>query len=93
MNKEKVEFTVQCDVCKQYLDNWVGSTPCCGSIAFRVNDDGSVSKEVLLFSNHGVATLNFGEKDGKYNTRTTYTGNCRPFRIKYRRYFGENKEI
>lgn len=47
---EKVEFTVQCNVCKQYYDNWVGSTPCCGSIAYLVEEDGTVGKDISLFA-------------------------------------------
>ncbi len=54
--KEKVEFTVQCAVCRQYYDNWVGSTPCCGSIAYLVEEDGSVGKDISLF-----ASVNCGE--------------------------------
>lgn len=50
MKKEDVEFTVQCAVCRQYYDNWIGSTPCCGSIAYLVNDDGSISKDISLFA-------------------------------------------
>jgi len=43
--KEEKDFTVECNVCKQWYDNWVGSTPCCGSIAFQVNKKtGEVSK-------------------------------------------------
>jgi hypothetical protein len=26
-------FWAVCDVCGQRYDNWVGSTPCCGSLA------------------------------------------------------------
>jgi hypothetical protein len=57
MKKEEVEFTVQCAVCTQHYDNWVGSTPCCGSIAFLVNDDGSVENKIRLFSSLGVVEL------------------------------------
>jgi hypothetical protein len=55
MNNEK-DFYVECDVCKQRLKNWSGSTPCCGSIAYMVDDDGTVSKELSLF-----ASINGGE--------------------------------
>ena len=34
--KEKKDFWVECNVCKHRLKNWVGSTPCCGSIAWVV---------------------------------------------------------
>ncbi len=60
--EEKVEFTVKCAQCNCYYDNWVGSTPCCGSIAYLVEDDGNVSDDVLLFSNHGVAKLKIPKK-------------------------------
>ncbi len=47
---DKKDFYVECNVCKQRLKNWVGSTPCCGSIAYMVNDDGSVSKDFVLYA-------------------------------------------
>ncbi len=31
-------FVVECNVCKKQYDNWVGSTPCCGSIAYIIED-------------------------------------------------------
>lgn len=53
--KEEKDFTVEnekrvlCNVCKQWYDNWVGSTPCCGSIAFQVNKEtGEVSKDFFM---------------------------------------------
>jgi len=51
------DFTVECNVCKQHYDNWVGSTPCCGSIAYLVNKDGSVDKKIKLYSNKGIIDL------------------------------------
>ena len=35
--KEK-DVIVECDVCGQRYTNWAGSTPCCGSIAFVLNE-------------------------------------------------------
>ena len=60
--KEK-EFTVECNYCKQWLDNWVGSTPCCGSIAYRVDrETGEVSDKILLSSLIGVVEVELGNK-------------------------------
>lgn len=59
---EDKKFTVQCDQCRQQFDNWVGSTPCCGSIAYLVGEDGEVSKKVSLYTSVGVALIDFGEK-------------------------------
>lgn len=42
-------FIVQCNCCMMQYDNWVGSTPCCGSIAFRVDENGKKTDEVILF--------------------------------------------
>jgi hypothetical protein len=42
----------------------VGSTPCCGSIAYLV-EDGVVSKKANLFSNLGMTTIDFGEQEEK----------------------------
>lgn len=37
---EANDFWVECNVCKQHLKNWVGSTPCCGYIAYIVEEQG-----------------------------------------------------
>lgn len=42
------EFWVECNVCKHRLKNWVGSTPCCGSIAWVI-EDGKVTDKVKLY--------------------------------------------
>lgn len=31
-------FLVECSICKQILKNWVGSTPCCGAVAYLIKD-------------------------------------------------------
>lgn len=46
--KEKEDFWVECNVCKDWLLNWVGSTPCCGSISWLIEDDKPVEKVVLF---------------------------------------------
>lgn len=44
------DFTVECNVCKQWHDNWVGSTPCCGSIAYEVDKKtGEVKHNFFLY--------------------------------------------
>ena len=48
-NKEE-DLTVECNVCKQHYINWRGSTPCCGSLAYLV-ENGVVSKKANMFSN------------------------------------------
>ena len=41
-NEEKTkDFIVECNVCRTQYKNHVGSTPCCGSIAFDV-ESGSI---------------------------------------------------
>jgi hypothetical protein len=37
-------FIVECNVCRQRYENWTGSTPCCGSIAYLVGESGKVLK-------------------------------------------------
>lgn len=56
---EEVGFTVECNCCKQWLDNWVGSTPCCGSVAYRLkkDDTGEVSKDFFMFAQIGGEKL------------------------------------
>lgn len=54
------DFTVECNCCKQWYDNWIGSTPCCGSIASLVNKEtGQVSGKSVFFSNLGVVEVEF----------------------------------
>ena len=43
-------FWVECNVCKQQLKNWTGSTPCCGSIAYMIEDGKSTTKINLCTS-------------------------------------------
>ncbi len=33
------DYVVECNVCKAQYKNHAGSTPCCGSIAFVVEDE------------------------------------------------------
>lgn len=48
--EEENDFHVKCNVCGQVLKNWIGSTPCCGSIAYSCDEDGSnVSDTIQLF--------------------------------------------
>lgn len=42
------DFIVECKVCKQRYKNHVGSTPCCGSIAYIVEDN-KVTNNVVLY--------------------------------------------
>lgn len=46
------DFWVECNVCKTQLKNWTGSTPCCGSIAWLV-EDCKPTKKLSLFASVG----------------------------------------
>jgi len=46
------DFWVECNVCKQQFKNWTGSTPCCGSIAYLV-EDGKPTTKIILFASIG----------------------------------------
>lgn len=59
------DFTVECNVCKQHYDNWIGSTPCCGSIAYLVNEDGETSQKVSLYTSVGTGIIDFDKKEIK----------------------------
>lgn len=48
MNEEK-DFLVECNVCGIQYPNWSGSTPCCGSIAYII-EDGVKTEKVSLFT-------------------------------------------
>ena len=45
----KKNFWVACRVCGSQYKNWVGSTPCCGSLASLVDDNGNATDNVVLF--------------------------------------------
>jgi hypothetical protein len=45
---DKEDFTVECNVCGQRYLNHVGSTECCGSIAYVVEDD-KKTKDFILY--------------------------------------------
>ena len=60
------DFWVECNVCKQQLKNWTGSTPCCGSIAYIV-EDGKATTKINLFASKGgepikPTVIDLGEK-------------------------------
>lgn len=42
-------YTVECNVCGQRYENHAGSTPCCGSIAYIVGEDGEKTKGFVLY--------------------------------------------
>lgn len=59
---EEQDFWVECNVCGTQHKNWVGSTPCCGSIAWIVGEDGKPTDKITLFAklpdgSSGAATL------------------------------------
>lgn len=60
----KEDFWVRCNVCSQPLKNWIGSTPCCGSIAYLIKEGGATSTDFVLY---GKITQK--ENDTKHNKR------------------------
>jgi predicted ATP-dependent serine protease len=46
---KKNDFWAKCRVCGTQHLNWIGSTPCCGSLADMVDDDGVPMGTVALF--------------------------------------------
>lgn len=48
MKDTKENFTVACNVCGNWLENWVGSTPCCGSIAYEVDTKTGEKKDNIF---------------------------------------------
>ena len=53
-NVSSIDFWVECNVCKQRYKNLTGSTPCCGSIAWII-ENGQPTIRIPLF-----ASINFG---------------------------------
>ncbi len=59
-------FFVKCNVCGHVLKDWIGSTPCCGSIAYECNEDGTnVSDKVNLY---GFITSTENNEDARKNS-------------------------
>lgn len=48
MEKTEYNFEVECAICHQRYVNHSGSTPCCGSIAYLVKDDGTAGKDIII---------------------------------------------
>ena len=48
--KLQTPYTVECNVCKQRYENWVGSTPCCGSIAYLLSPDGEKTESFMVYT-------------------------------------------
>lgn len=44
------EFIVKCNVCGTRYYNWIGSTPCCGSIAYLVDNENEKTKDICLLA-------------------------------------------
>lgn len=57
MNTQKADFIVQCGCCENRYHNWTGSTPCCGSIAYIV-EDGKVTNKLALFASINGGDIN-----------------------------------
>lgn len=58
MSIEKIEdFVVECNVCKARLKNHFGSTPCCGSIAWMVDEQGNATKDFVLLGSAGPGPI------------------------------------
>lgn len=47
---ENKDFIVMCNVCGQTYKNHVGSTECCGSIAYRVDENGKKTNEFFIYA-------------------------------------------
>lgn len=47
--KAEKSFIVECAVCHQHYENWVGSTPCCGSIAYVLDENGKPTNSSVLY--------------------------------------------
>lgn len=54
--KQTTDFEVQCNVCSKRYENWTGSTPCCGSIAYLV-ENGEVTSKISLFASFGGSPI------------------------------------
>lgn len=49
MEKETKNI-VECNVCGQRYEDLAGSTPCCGSIAFAVYENGNKTESMVVYA-------------------------------------------
>lgn len=68
------EFWVECNVCKQQLKNWTGSTPCCGSLAYIIDENGGKTQKVSLYVAMGseqlkATTIDFGSRQAYLDSK------------------------
>lgn len=42
----------ECNVCGQLYENWSGSTPCCGSVAFVVTEKDFRKEKIRIIKNN-----------------------------------------
>lgn len=54
-----VVFYAQCRCCGQRYENWIGSTPCCGSVSFLVENDQVTSKALIYTDKGEPAVMDF----------------------------------
>ena len=69
---KKDDFWVECNVCKRRLKNWVGSTPCCGSIAWVVEGE-KVTNKIIMYAmgkEEGVTPLLIDNKNKQNENKT-----------------------
>jgi len=45
---ENKDFIVECSVCRQRYENHIGSTQCCGALAYVV-ENGEVTKGAVIY--------------------------------------------
>lgn len=59
------DFIVECNVCGIKYENWIGSTPCCGSIAYLIDENGQKTQSFMLFgsiNNSPITPIQINEK-------------------------------
>lgn len=49
----KIDRIMQCNVCGTRYENHIGSTPCCGAIAYILDDQGNKTRDFRVYSSYG----------------------------------------
>ena len=74
MDNNSADYWVESNVCKSQFKNWVGSTPCCGSVAYLV-EDGKVTEKMSLLASVNAgevkpAVIDFKNREITFDTKT-----------------------
>lgn len=85
---------VECAVCTKRYENWIGSTPCCGSIAYLVVE-GVVTTQMPIYASLGgmpIDSILIDMDDSAKKRIDKHYGNIVELQNKFKQQFDKNKQ-